>query len=99
MERRDDLGHVVAAAEGGVDGDDLAAADVGDGTRLGGAVPFDGHGDVDVDHRSHAGERQVLRGRPHDRAPGGALERRDRGAEPTATEQEAMTGGDSRIDR
>ena len=75
-------------AERGVDGEDLAVADVAHGAGLGDLVAVDGDRDVDVEHLARLGVRQVLAGRPHQRPPARALEGRDRRAEPAATEQE-----------
>ena len=57
-----------ALAERGVDGEDLAVADVADGAGLGDLVAVDGERHVDVEHLARLGVRQVLGGRPDARA-------------------------------
>ena len=81
--------------ERGVDGEDLAVTDVCDRPRLGGPVAGDGDGHVDVHDLGRLRVRQVLRGRPHDRPPGGALQRLDGGPEAAAAEQEQTVGADA----
>ena len=63
---------MAACAERGVDGEDLAVADVADGPGLGDRRAVDGDGDVDVHDRRRRGVGEVLRGRPDQRPPGRA---------------------------
>ena len=85
----------VACTQRGVDGEDLAIADVRDRAGLGGLVPGARDGDVDVDDLGRMREREVLRHRPDDRTVGGAFERFDGRAETAPAEQELVVGADA----
>ena len=89
------LGRDVPGPEGGLDGEDLGVADVGDGPGLGDRLAGDRHDHVDVHHRRRAGVGEVLGGGPDERSTGGRLQRLDRGGQTAAAEQEHVPGAEA----
>jgi hypothetical protein len=61
-------------------------------------MPTHDLGDGDVDDGRRPGVGEVLRGCPHQRAVGRALERLDRRAQPASAEQRAASGAQRRDD-
>ena len=81
----------LAAAERGEHGEDLVAVDPREHARLRREVAAHDLVDFELDDRGRAGELEVLRGRPHQRPPGDAFDHFDRGTEPAAAEQRALS--------